>query len=155
MQTERAMTLTLNGRTYQVTVGDLTASPVPVTVNGRTYHVTLDDATGAPAAVQEAPKEKEKPAAPPPAPAPGPKNGGGPHQPNGDGVAYVRAPMPGHISNVAVQAGQQVDSGDTLCALEAMKMKNPIRAPRSGVLTAVDVRDGQAVAHGDVLFALE
>lgn len=155
MQTERAMTLTLNGRTYQVTVGDLTASPVAVTVNGRTYHVTLDEASGAPATVQEAPKTERETAVPPPAPAPRRENGAGCHVPKGNGVTYVRAPMPGHISNVTVRSGQQVETGDMLCALEAMKMKNPIRAPHSGTLKEIDVQDGQAVAHGDLLFALE
>lgn len=155
MQTERAMTLTLNGRTYHVTIGDLTTTPVPVTVNGRTYHVTLDDATGAPATVQTAPKDEKTVISPPTPAAPRRENGAGHHALGSNGATYVRAPMPGHISNVTVRPGQQVETGDMLCALEAMKMKNPIRAPRPGTLTAVDVHEGQDVAHGDVLFALE
>ena len=40
----------------------------------------------------------------------------------------------------------------TLCSLEAMKMKNAVRSPRDGVIGSVEVYEGQTVSHGDVLF---
>ncbi len=63
----------------------------------------------------------------------------------------VRAPMPGHIVDIVVKPGDEVSVGQTLCSLEAMKMKNAIRSPRDGLIAGVEVTTGQAVAHGDIL----
>jgi biotin carboxyl carrier protein len=57
------------------------------------------------------------------------------------------------IVEVAVKPGDQVRVGDTLCVLEAMKMKNAIRAPRAGQIATVFVQIGQAVKHHDSLVA--
>jgi acetyl-CoA/propionyl-CoA carboxylase biotin carboxyl carrier protein len=70
------------------------------------------------------------------------------------GPERITAPMPGTILDVAVQAGDRVQGGQTLCALEAMKMKSPIRAPRAGTVHRVEIHDGQTVDHGDLLFVV-
>lgn len=69
----------------------------------------------------------------------------------------VRAPIPGVILSVAVQAGATVTPGQELCVLEAMKMRNPICAGRAGVIQAVHVSPGSHVQHRQVLieFAAE
>jgi biotin carboxyl carrier protein len=59
--------------------------------------------------------------------------------------------MPGIISEVKVREGQQVELGDTIVVIEAMKMENPIRAPRSAIVSAVKVAKGQEVQGGAVL----
>lgn len=54
-----------------------------------------------------------------------------------------------------VSVGQQVQAGDTLCIIEAMKLMNEITAERSGVIRAILVHSGQALNCGDPLFAIE
>jgi biotin carboxyl carrier protein len=63
----------------------------------------------------------------------------------------VYAPIPGLIISVAVQSGSAVVTGQEICVLEAMKMKNSIRAPKDGIIEKVSVVDGQTVKHHDVL----
>ncbi len=67
----------------------------------------------------------------------------------------IRAPMPGTILDIQVKAGDKVSSGQELCYLEAMKMKNAIRANREAVIASVEVNEGDTVAHGEVLFTFE
>ena len=50
--------------------------------------------------------------------------------------------MPGTILRVSVSAGQAVKPGDTVCILEAMKMKNPIRATGAGTVAEIAVSGG-------------
>ena len=59
--------------------------------------------------------------------------------------AQVKAPMPGNILDVKVQAGQTVKKGDVLVILEAMKMENEIQAPCDGKITGMNVRKGDTV----------
>jgi glutaconyl-CoA decarboxylase len=140
------LTVTVNGKVYVVKLGTAAGGAQTVVVNGTPYAVTV-----------EAPGEP--PAAPPAAPpAPRPAPAALPAQPRLAALAggqVVRAPMPGNILDVAVQAGEAVAPGQALCALEAMKMKSAIRAPRAGVVAAVHVHNGQAVTHGDPLVSFE
>ena len=62
--------------------------------------------------------------------------------------------MPGTILDIAVKVGDVVQPGDTLCNLEAMKMKSPIRSSSSGTLVQVLISEGQNVGFGDVLFTI-
>ena len=71
------------------------------------------------------------------------------------GGLEVRAVIPGRIVSVAVNAGDEVASGDRLMVVEAMKMQNDVRAPRAGRVTRVAVAAGQTVELRDVLVALE
>lgn len=68
---------------------------------------------------------------------------------SGDG--HVKAPIPGVITQVLVQAGQNVNVGDPLVILEAMKMENQIRAPRAGVVSTLNVSVGRGVVLGETL----
>ena len=63
----------------------------------------------------------------------------------------VKAPIPGLITRVLVQVGDQVEAGQPLLVLEAMKMENEIRAPRGGSVSRVDVAQGQGVTLHEVL----
>jgi biotin carboxyl carrier protein len=71
------------------------------------------------------------------------------------GGSGVRAPMPGTIVQVNVQAGDKVTRGQQLVSLEAMKMKNAIRAPQDAVVKAVLVGEGQKVQYNDMLVSFE
>ncbi|MBL6866623.1 MAG: hypothetical protein ISQ97_05965 [Flavobacteriales bacterium] len=68
---------------------------------------------------------------------------------------HVESPMPGKILQVMVATGTEVDEGDPLLVLEAMKMENVIRAPRSGVIAVVQAQVGEAVEKAAILVTYE
>ncbi|RYJ02578.1 MAG: biotin/lipoyl-binding protein, partial [Actinomycetales bacterium] len=65
------------------------------------------------------------------------------------------APMPGTVVSVAVEAGQQVEAGQPVLVLEAMKMQHTVSAPHAGTVTEIDVKPGAQVAAGEVLAVVE
>lgn len=67
----------------------------------------------------------------------------------------VKAPIPGRIQAVRVAVGEEVEAGQPLLVLEAMKMENEIRAPRRGHVKEIHVVPGQSVALGDLLLEIE
>lgn len=64
------------------------------------------------------------------------------------------APLAGNIFKVLVQTGQQVQEGDLVIILEAMKMETEIRAIRAGTISGINVKVGDAVAVGDSLLTI-
>jgi glutaconyl-CoA decarboxylase len=160
--------ITVNGKQYTVEIDDLNASPVSVQVDGHPFEVTVN-AQGAAqakartrlrdepeiemdayvpsvtATYQELDLDESDPQAAPPA---------GAAAPVAEGAAAVSAPMPGTILDITVQVGDRVGQGDTLCNLEAMKMKSPIRSPGEGTVAQVLVAEGQNVGYGEDLFVL-
>ncbi len=71
------------------------------------------------------------------------------------GPKPLLAPMPGLIVKVYVKVGDQVDAGQGLVAMEAMKMENELRAPSAGRVKSIPVALGAAVEKGAVLVELE
>ncbi|WP_410656385.1 acetyl/propionyl/methylcrotonyl-CoA carboxylase subunit alpha [Amycolatopsis sp. lyj-112] len=67
----------------------------------------------------------------------------------------VTAPMQGTIVKVAVEEGQQVEAGELVVVLEAMKMENPVTAHKAGTVTGLSVEVGAAVTQGTQLFELK
>jgi acetyl-CoA carboxylase biotin carboxyl carrier protein len=65
---------------------------------------------------------------------------------------FYEAPSPG--AKPFVEIGQQVDVGDTLCIVEAMKMLNQIEADKAGTLSARLVENGEPVEFGQSLFVI-
>ena len=119
---------------------------VDAEVNGRRYRVKLwvpqgadgMAAAGAGAARATAPKR------------PRPSGGGG----AGGGSGEVAVPMQGTIVKVLVSVGEQVDAGQPVVVLEAMKMENNVNADVSGTVKEVRVEPGQAVGGGDVVVVI-
>ncbi len=73
--------------------------------------------------------------------------------PAGGGV--IRAPMPGLVVRIEVEAGRRVETGAALVVVEAMKMENELRALRGGIVATVHVAVGQAVEKGAPLVTME
>jgi biotin carboxyl carrier protein len=67
----------------------------------------------------------------------------------------IKAPMPGMVLKIKKNAGDEIDSGDSLLILEAMKMENDLKAPSSGKIKEIYVSEGSAVEKGDKLFLIE
>jgi biotin carboxyl carrier protein len=71
------------------------------------------------------------------------------------GPLEIRAIIPGRVASVAVNPGDRVEAGQTLLAVEAMKMQNELRAPRSGMVARIPATPGATVELGDVLVVIE
>lgn len=67
----------------------------------------------------------------------------------------VKAPMAGTILSVKVNVGDQVNVGDVLVVLEAMKLENEVKSQVAGTVTAINVSKGSAVKNGDVIIVVK
>lgn len=119
--------ITLNGKNYEVEVGESEAALVSVT----------DSMQPAAAAAQPAaPAQPAQPA-----------------QETVDGNK-ITAPMPGTILKINVAQGESVKAGQVLAVLEAMKMENEITAPAAGAVKQILARKGASVKTDEVLFVI-
>lgn len=66
-------------------------------------------------------------------------------------VNAIKAPMPGLIIDLRVQEGTEVQAGDALLILEAMKMENIIKSPGKGTVKKLRIKKGDSVEKGQVL----
>jgi acetyl-CoA/propionyl-CoA carboxylase biotin carboxyl carrier protein len=114
-----------------------------VEVNGRRFDVKMW--VPETAAVAAGPAKAKKPARAASA-------GGGA---SGGGSGKVSVPMQGTIVKVLVEVGQEVEAGQSVVVLEAMKMENQIEADKSGKVTAINVKPGDTVGSGDVVVVIE
>ena len=73
------------------------------------------------------------------------------HSIHKSGEAMVRAPMPGLVLSLPMDAGADVERGQTVVILEAMKMENDLASPITGKVKEIMVSKGQTVNQGDVL----
>lgn len=71
---------------------------------------------------------------------------------DGDGIT---APLAGSVAQVLVKVGQEIEAGDVVAVLEAMKMETEITASAAGTVAEVLVAPGDAVAGGQVLIRLD
>lgn len=65
----------------------------------------------------------------------------------------LRAPMPGMVRQVNVGVGSQVDLGDSLFILEAMKMENLLKSPVNGIVSDLYVKPGESVEKNQILLS--
>jgi acetyl/propionyl-CoA carboxylase alpha subunit len=70
------------------------------------------------------------------------------------GPTDVKATLPGLVVVIEVEEGMDVEEGQPLLTLEAMKMQNEVRAPRAGRIASIAVSAGQAVATGELLISI-
>lgn len=73
----------------------------------------------------------------------------------GEGAARIVAPMPGKVVRLLVEAGQEVEAGQGLVVVEAMKMQNEMKSPKSGTIGSISVEVGATVNGGDLLAVVE
>ncbi|MGI9613617.1 MAG: acetyl-CoA carboxylase biotin carboxylase subunit [Acidimicrobiales bacterium] len=138
-------------------VGAETAAPVPaegdeeqepkvrrdvdVEVNGKRFSVSLwvpESAGATPASSAKKPKRRA---------AAGSAS-------TGTGSGDVVVPMQGTVVKVLVEEGQEIESGETVLVLEAMKMENNVTAQRSGTVSEINVAAGDSVSGGDVVVVI-
>ena len=68
---------------------------------------------------------------------------------------HLKAPMPGLIQSIAVNEGDEVNKGDNLLVLVAMKMENVIKAPGTGIVKSLKIMPGQIVEKNQVLLEFQ
>ena len=129
---------------YLGTMGEseeLEKSTYVVEVNGRRLEVRLPSSLSAPVAKQSAAKRPTR------------RSTGG-AKAKAPSSNELTAPMQGTIVKVAVVAGDEVNEGDLVVVLEAMKMEQPITAHRAGVVANVAAAVGESVSSGQVLLEI-
>ena len=67
----------------------------------------------------------------------------------------VKAPLPGVITEIKVAVGDEVQAGDTVVVLEAMKMANNLDTEKAGKVTAILVQEGESVMEDTPLVVIE
>lgn len=122
------------------------AAPVPVSGGIESYSVKVD---GQVYNVEVGPQGQLTSVSP----AAAPQQAAAPVAPVGD-AEDVPAPLAGNIFKVNVQSGSQVEEGDVLLILEAMKMETEVRAARSGTVQDLHVKEGDSVVVGSPLMSL-
>ncbi|KAB2810081.1 biotin/lipoyl-containing protein [Phaeocystidibacter luteus] len=70
-------------------------------------------------------------------------------------VGEVKAPMPGLVLDIRVSIGDEIEEGDPLLVLEAMKMENVLKSPTAGKIKGISVEKGQAVEKNQILISFE
>ncbi len=135
---------TIDGKEYNVEIGEVTDNIASVTVNGEQFSVEME---------QAAEPEKKKVV------LGQPKADAAESEPtaaaNVNTANALKAPLPGTITEIKVQVGDEVKEGDTLVVLEAMKMANNLEAEKSGKVTAICVKVGESVMEDAPLVVIE
>jgi propionyl-CoA carboxylase alpha chain len=72
-----------------------------------------------------------------------------------DTSKMLLCPMPGLIVKVDVEVGDEVQEGQALCTVEAMKMENILRAEKKGVVSKINAAAGDSLAVDDVIMEFE
>ena len=117
---------------------------VDVEVNGKRYSVSVwvpESAAGSVGSVGATPRPRRR----------GASTGGAVV----GGSGAVTVPMQGTIVKILVEVGQQVEAGQTVCVLEAMKMENNITAEKAGTVKEIKVAPGASVGSGDVVAVID
>ena len=129
---------TINGNKYEVEIGDIVDNIASVKVNGEDYKVEMEP---------EPEPEKKKVVL------------GKPKTETAGNDAPATASKANVNTNNAVEVkvavGDEVQAGDIVVVLEAMKMANNLEAEKSGKVTAVLVQEGQSVMEDDALVVIE
>ena len=145
----------VQGVDYEVEIEEVEGNIAKVNVNGIPFEVELQKPINAAKHPQLAkPKvEAPKPVAAAPVAAAAPAAPAQPAAAAGAG-SPVKAPLPGTITEIKVAIGQQVNVGDIVLVLEAMKMQNNIEAEYAGTVTSITVKPGETVMEGAVLLTI-
>lgn len=123
----------IGARSFEVAIDDINKRPIVAQVNGQEFLVSPELGQLA-IETETQPVSTEKPA-----------GSSSLH----DGVMV--APLPGTVIEVFIKPGDEVETGQVILIIEAMKMKNSIRSTKDGIVAAVLVSAGQTVAHKQTL----
>ena len=123
-----ALSAIVDGVSYDIVI-DVQGNDVTVQMRGERYQVQVEDERERAAAAVAGNKQS--------------------------GKRELRAAMPGVVVDVRVAVGDEVEEGQTMIVLEAMKMQNPLAADGAGTVSKLAVAAGEAVAAGALLAEIE
>ncbi len=136
-------TVRIAQKTYEVEIEDIHARPVIAYVDGQEFEVNPENGitpeARAERGIQKEAREIKSFELPKPQSSPSLN------------VNEMTAPLPGTVIEVFVKAGDQIEAGQVILVIEAMKMKNSIRSVRAGKIIEVLVSANQTVAHKQIL----
>ena len=132
-------------KSYEVDIEDIHARPVIAHVGGETFEINPENGAGPKPATGEVERGKTEYRGSNPIAIS--KQPGTPEL----GRNQLTAPLPGTVIEIFVKTGDQIESGQVILIIEAMKMKNSIRSTRAGKIAEVLVSAGQTVAHKQAL----
>ena len=72
-----------------------------------------------------------------------------------DGTVEIKTMMPGKVVRIIAKPGDQVEKGEAVLVVEAMKMQNDLKSPKHGTVKEIRVDEGSTVAAGDILAVIE
>lgn len=72
-----------------------------------------------------------------------------------EGPKKIKAPMPGKVVRILAIEGSDVEAGQGVIVIEAMKMQNELKSPKAGKVTKIMAAEGAAVIAGDILAVIE
>lgn len=137
---------TINGNKYEVAINSINDNIANVVVNGEEYEVQME---------KEPEPAKKKVVVRPVAQAET-ETASAPTSTNKVNLNNaVKSPMPGVITEIKVNVGDEVKAGDTVVVLEAMKMANNLDAEKAGKVTAILVKEGESVMEDTPLVVIE
>jgi len=129
----------VEGQTYEVEIQDINKRPIVAIVDGETFEIHPETELATPVPSETPTGTKSVPVKM--------------TEPASTTISgnTMLAPLPGTVTEIFVLPGAQVETGQPVCVIEAMKMKNTIHADRSGRVANVSVSPGQSVKHKQVL----
>jgi len=68
---------------------------------------------------------------------------------------FLLCPMPGMLVSVNVSVGEEVQEGQSLCVVEAMKMENVLRAEKKGIIKSINTEPGMSLAVDETIIEFE
>ncbi len=143
--------LTINDQLFEVQIGAIQGDTAQVTVNQMPYQVKIENA-GGPSGLQTRSSVHSVASAAVESAAfsPAPK----PATPVAAGSGVILAPIPGKILNIEVHVGDQVNIGQRVGVMEAMKMENNLLSPVDGTVKEIRAAVGTDVGTGDVIMII-
>jgi biotin carboxyl carrier protein len=72
-----------------------------------------------------------------------------------EGPKKITAPMPGKVVRIVSPAGTEVEAGQAVIVIEAMKMQNELKSPKKGIVKKITAAEGATVNAGDALAIIE
>lgn len=149
VRTESGWICKLDGREFSFDAAPLSANLLSLLVNGKSYEVRQENSAEGTSitvgyerfsAIVRDPRSLRS--------RPGRDSGG-------HGPKKITAPMPGKVVRILAPPGSQVEAGQAVLVIEAMKMQNELKAPKKGKVGKLHVNEGAAVEAGQTLAEVE
>lgn len=133
--------LKIDGDRFNVKIESINGNNAMVSVNGKTFSVEIEP--------ENSPRPQAEEISAVPAKRKSAKSA------VTENTYKVKSPLPGLVLGVKVKEGQNVEEGQVVAVIEAMKMENDIEAERSGVVKSIMVEKGDTVLEGTTLLVIE